>query len=85
MILPLDRPQSPSSALDHSFLLMTKRRITISPLFFTSLLSPICIHSIRMEPRNRLRDFKALLAKAGLPEICFHDLRHTAATPALKR
>ena len=29
--------------------------------------------------RNLLRDFKLLLNYAGLPEIRFHDLRHTAA------
>ncbi len=30
--------------------------------------------------RNVYRDFKAILRRAGLPEIRFHDLRHTAAT-----
>ncbi len=30
--------------------------------------------------RNVLRDFKTLLLKADIPEIRFHDLRHTAAT-----
>ncbi len=30
--------------------------------------------------RNVVRDFKALLLKAELPEMRFHDLRHTAAT-----
>ena len=30
--------------------------------------------------RNLLRDFKYLLSAAGLPDIRFHDLRHTAAS-----
>ena len=30
--------------------------------------------------RSLLRDFKNILRKAGLPEIRFHDLRHTAAS-----
>jgi len=33
-----------------------------------------------IHPRNLLRDFKKLLCEAGLPEIRFHDLRHTAAS-----
>ena len=33
-----------------------------------------------IEPSNLTRTFKALLAVADLPEIRFHDLRHTAAT-----
>ena len=33
-----------------------------------------------MDQRNLLRDFKSLIQKAGLPEIRFHDLRHTAAS-----
>jgi integrase len=30
--------------------------------------------------RNLLRDFQILLQKAGLPQMRFHDLRHTAAS-----
>jgi integrase len=33
-----------------------------------------------IHPRNLLRDYKQLLKAAGLPEIRFHDLRHTAAS-----
>ena len=29
---------------------------------------------------NLTRDYKALLKRAGLPELRFHDLRHTAAS-----
>ncbi len=42
-------------------------------IFTTSLGGPI-------HPRNLLRDFKKLLQTAGLPDISFHDLRHTAAS-----
>jgi integrase len=38
------------------------------------------------KPANFIRkQFPRLLAKAGLPDIHFHDLRHTAATLLLKR
>jgi integrase len=36
-------------------------------------------------PRNLFRHFKKVLVKAGLPEIRFHDLRHTAATLMLQQ
>jgi len=35
-------------------------------------------------PRNLVRNFKALLVEAGLPEIRFHDLRHHCATLHLR-
>jgi integrase len=33
-----------------------------------------------LEPRNTVRAFKALLAQAELPDIRFHDLRHSCAS-----
>ncbi len=42
-------------------------------IFTTSNGTPI-------HPRNLLRNFKTLLWDSGLPEIRFHDLRHTAAS-----
>lgn len=36
-----------------------------------------------LDPHNLLKEFKALLAKADLPEMRFHDLRHTSITLVL--
>jgi integrase len=33
-----------------------------------------------IDPRNLLRQFKELLVSAGLPDMRFHDLRHSCAT-----
>jgi len=38
-----------------------------------------------MDPSNMYKDFKDSLKKAGLPDIRFHDLRHTAATLMLQQ
>ncbi len=46
------------------------------PIFCSSVGTPI-------EPRNLVREFKVLLVKANLPNIRFHDLRHTAASMML--
>ncbi len=37
-----------------------------------------------LDQRNVLREFRGVLTKAGLPQIRFHDLRHTAATLLLE-
>jgi integrase len=33
-----------------------------------------------VDPRNDFREFRKLLAHAGLPPVRLHDLRHTAAS-----
>jgi integrase len=38
-----------------------------------------------LDHRNLYRDYKELLKEAGLPDIRFHDLRHTAATLMLQQ
>ncbi len=37
-----------------------------------------------IDPRGLLRNFKSIIKNAGLPDIRFHDLRHTAATMMLQ-
>jgi len=39
---------------------------------------------IPIDQRNLIRDFKQILKQAGLRDIRFHDLRHTAASIMLK-
>jgi integrase len=38
-----------------------------------------------VDRRNMYREFKSIIKKAGLPDIRFHDLRHTAATLMLQQ
>ena len=38
-----------------------------------------------MDPSNLYHNFKRFLKKAGLPDIRFHDLRHTSATLMLQQ
>jgi integrase len=33
-----------------------------------------------LDPRNLLRDFKIVLERAGLPDMRFHDVRHSSIT-----
>ena len=46
---------------------------TYDLVFTTSIGTPL-------EPTNLRRDFDALIAKAGVRRIRFHDLRHTCAS-----
>ena len=48
-------------------------------MFATEIGTPLNRHNVTQ------RSFRPLLAKAGLPQIRFHDLRHTAATVLLSR
>ena len=50
----------------------------IGVIFHSDIGTPI-------DPLNLTRDFKKALREAGLPEIRFHDLRHSAATLMLKQ
>ena len=42
-------------------------------------------HGTPMDPSNMYKDFKGTLRLADLPDIRFHDLRHTAATLMLQQ
>ena len=42
-------------------------------------------HGTPMDPSNMYKDFKDTLKMADLPDIRFHDLRHTAATLMLQQ
>jgi integrase len=48
-------------------------------MIFTSTVGTV------LDQRNVHREFKLLLGKADLPDIRFHDLRHTAATLMLQQ
>lgn len=54
--------------------LLTPSEMAKERLAFTSLVGT------PLDPCNMLRDFSRVLAKAGLPRIRFHDLRHSAAS-----
>src|SRR5258707_7738245 len=38
------------------------------------------LHGTHLNPNHVVEEFKKLLNRAGLPNIRFHDLRHSAAT-----
>lgn len=60
-------------------LLEARKRSALTQWIFPDLLCP----EQPMNPTSAYRQLKKLLAAAGLPDIRFHDLRHTFVTHAL--
>jgi integrase len=67
--------------------LQNEERLALGPVWNTSfdLVFPNTIGGIMIPDNLAKRSFKRFLAKAGLPDMRFHDLRHTAATLLLSR
>ena len=57
-----------------------KEQITAGSLWRGSLCVFTTPVGTPVDPRNDYREFKKLLARAGLPPVRLHDLRHTAAS-----
>ena len=60
-------------------LLRARKKKSFSPWIFHDPLRP----EAPIDPDSAYRQLKKLLAEAGLPDIRFHDLRHTFSTHAL--
>lgn len=60
-------------------LLRQRKKRAVSQWIFPNPVSP----ELPMSPESAYHRLKALLKQAGLPDIRFHDLRHTFATHAL--
>jgi integrase len=69
---------------DHFNLLQRERIIAGERWKENDLIFPSTIGT-PMEPRNLIRHFKKTLKDSGLPDIRFHDLRHTSATLQLQQ
>ena len=73
-VRPVEIPKVAVKALRWHKRLLSSERISASPWVFPDT------RGGPMRKDNLLRRFKALLANAKLPDVRFHDLRHTAAT-----
>jgi len=66
-------------ALRHHRIRQNEMRLKFGPDYCD--LDLVCsLHDGRPVCNNVVRDFQAILKKAGLPKVRFHDLRHTHAT-----
>lgn len=76
-LLPL--PLFVERALRHAERQALERRVAGDAWKDYDLVFPSAIGT-PLDPRNLLRQFKALLVAADLPDMRFHDLRHSCAT-----
>ena len=60
-------------------LLQIRKKASFSPWIFHDPLRP----EVPVNPKSAYHQLKKLLAQAGLPNIRFHDLRHTFSSHAL--
>ncbi len=76
----IDLPQSCVAILREHKRAQSEERLAVGPDWQANELL-FCTHQGRpLSHRNVLRAFKLLLTRAGLPDIPFHGLRHTAAS-----
>ncbi|MGG4033506.1 site-specific integrase [Paenibacillus cisolokensis] len=64
--------------------IVTKEKLACGPLYKDLNLVVCTSNGTPVIPRNLLRSFYAIIKKAEVPKIRFHDLRHTVATLMLK-
>jgi integrase len=73
-------PKSVLHALKTHRLRQLQERLAAGSRWYESGLVFTSSVGTALEPRSLARSFKGLLPKAGLPDIRFHDLRHSAAS-----
>jgi integrase len=64
-------------------LIVSKEKLSMGPIYQNFDLVACTQHGTPLNPANVRRTFKRLVKKAVVPEIRFHDLRHTHATMLL--